>query len=105
VPVSSIMRIIIQCHRSILAAAVLVWLFCPSAARCAPIEWTNENSGDWSAVTNWSPQQVPTSADDVTLNIGVTVTVDVPAFANSVGIAGLVILDGPGPLTISGPLN
>ncbi len=49
--------------------AVLCVAF-PVAAPAAQITWTNTAGGNWSAATNWSPQQVPTAADDVTLVSG-----------------------------------
>ena len=77
-----------------LAAALVCFGF---SAFGAAITWTNQNDGYWSAITNWSPQQVPAAADDVTMTGGdYTVTVDIPAFANSLTMnAGSPIIAGP----------
>jgi len=34
-------------------------------AKSATITWANTNGGDWNIATNWSPNQVPVSGDDV----------------------------------------
>ena len=34
----------------------------------AAIAWTGTTNTDWATAANWSPSQVPTSADDVTIN-------------------------------------
>jgi hypothetical protein len=90
---------------SAVAAGVLAILSSFNGS-AATITWTNTNPGNWSAVTNWSPQQVPTSADAVILAASATITVDVPAFANSLSINNEApILGGSGPLTLGGPIN
>jgi len=88
-------------------AIVLICLAFPLAANAADITWTSLTGGNWSAATNWSPQQVPTAADDVFLAADTSVlTIDVAAFANSLTLGeGGQTLTGPGPLTLSGPLN
>ncbi len=45
-------------------------------------------SGNWSNTATWSGAAVPTSSDDVTINSGVTVTVDTTASAASLTIDG-----------------
>ena len=44
-----------------------------TSARAATLTWTGAVSSDWNNRTNWSPQQVPTSADTAVINSG-TVT-------------------------------
>ncbi len=42
----------------------------------SPITWNSSTSGFWDVATNWSGNQVPTSTDDVTIDVpGITVTV------------------------------
>ena len=56
----------------------------------ASITWTNLAGGNWNATANWSPNQVPTAADDVYItNNGVyTVVVNATAANNSLTLGG-----------------
>src|ERR1035441_3934477 len=56
---------------------LLLTLFCLGGgmARSATITWANTNGGDWNAATNWSPNQVPVSGDDVIITTNGTYTV------------------------------
>lgn len=57
-------------------------------------------SGNWNVAGNWSPSGVPTSADDVIIPSGKTVTIDVDAFAKSISVSGTLYLDNSYRLTV-----
>jgi hypothetical protein len=102
-PMKSLLELALRTHKVI----AFIFLALTFAANATSITWTNIAGGNWSAATNWSPNQVPTAADDVSL-IGdsYTLTVDVPAFANSLIMGGgAPTLGGAGPVTLAGPLN
>ncbi|MCG8460946.1 MAG: DUF11 domain-containing protein, partial [Holophagales bacterium] len=84
--------------RFVVLAAALVW---SPLAQALPIEWAVV-LGDWLDPASWSPPQVPTMADDVTINNGGTAeaTTATELFAASlrVGVDG-----GEGTLTIDPP--
>ena len=65
-------------------------LLVSSRASQAGITWTNLNGGNWSAATNWSPNQVPVSTDDAIItNAGTyTVTLDASPTVNSLTLGG-----------------
>src|SRR6266852_7504802 len=54
-------------------------------AAAATISWTNSSGGNWSAATNWTPNQVPGPADNalITTNGTYAVTLDVGATIGS----------------------
>ena len=56
----------------------------------AAIAWTNLLGGNWSDSSNWNPNQVPGTSDDVVItNTGtITVTLDVSATVNSLRLGG-----------------
>src|SRR5688572_23106349 len=56
----------------------------------ASVVWTNIAGGVWHTAENWSPNQVPTGADDVTItNAGTyTVTMHIPGVARSITLGG-----------------
>jgi hypothetical protein len=57
---------------------LLLMLFClagGNVAKSATITWANTNGGDWNVATNWSPNQVPASGDDVIITTNGTYTV------------------------------
>jgi hypothetical protein len=99
----TLLAMILRTHK----ATAFIFLALPFVANATSIAWTNMAGGNWSAATNWSPNQVPTAADDVSL-VGdtFTLTVDVPAFAKSltIGTHFTAILGGAGPVTLAGPL-
>ncbi len=98
----SLLEPILRTHK----AMAFIFLALPFAASATSITWTNAAGGNWSAAVNWSPAQVPTAADDVSLIGGsYTLTVDVPAFANSLTMGDYApTLGGTGPVTLGGPL-
>ncbi|NOS70645.1 MAG: hypothetical protein HOP33_12035 [Verrucomicrobia bacterium] len=59
-------------------------------APAAVITWTNTSGGLWSVATNWSPNTLPTAADDVVLTaVGdYTVTLDVHPTVASLTLGG-----------------
>ena len=67
-----------------------------SMAHATPITWTSGGDGkSWSDLNNWSPKQVPTLNDDVTIGSSFTVTVSGnPAGANTVACTGTLIING-----------
>src|SRR4051812_47330943 len=67
-------------NRVLLPAIIaLVGTFTP--AQAGNVIWTNLNGGKWSAVTNWSPQQIPGSSDTaiITNSGNYFVTMDISA--------------------------
>ena len=72
---------------------------------------TASSTGNWSSTTTWGGSAVPTSDDDVRINSGITVTVDVADaqcqsldfLANSV--QNVVTISGTNSLTVSGLVN
>src|SRR3954452_14060273 len=65
-------------------------LFCATAP-AADIVWTNLAGGTWGTAVNWSPNQVPTSADTawLTNNGTYTVTLNVAAVATNLVLGGI----------------
>ncbi|HEX4122720.1 MAG TPA: hypothetical protein VH619_19060, partial [Verrucomicrobiae bacterium] len=72
-------------------------------SHAAAISWTNTAGGNWSGAVNWSPNQVPGSADDAAITNGgsYTVTLDISVTVNSLVVGG----NGGGlqSFTINGP--
>ena len=70
----------------------LLTLFClvGGTAKSATFTWANTNGGDWNIATNWSPNQVPASGDDVLITNNGTYTVSNSASAT----LGNLILGG-----------
>jgi sugar lactone lactonase YvrE len=54
------------------------------------ISWTNTAGGNWNVATNWSPNQVPGSADNavITANGSYTVTLDISPTVGSLTLGG-----------------
>ena len=73
----------------IFLATVLLTVF-GGRLPAATVLWTNAAGGNWSAVTNWSPNQVPTIADTVfiTNNGTYAVTLNVSATCGSLTLGG-----------------
>jgi LPXTG-site transpeptidase (sortase) family protein len=69
--------------KSVIIFLILLLITLPTttayAAAC-----TATTSGNWSSASTWSCGHVPTSSDDVMIGNGLSITVDVPAVANSV---------------------
>src|SRR3974390_3096204 len=75
-PNSSIQAMRMKTTRLIRYVVLLVLGLFPAAPlRAADIVWTNGNSSVWSAVTNWSPRQVPGPADNAYITNSGTYTV------------------------------
>src|SRR5271154_3982173 len=51
----------------------------------AQISWTNGAGGNWNSAANWSPNQIPLAADNVSISLAgsYTVTLDVAATVES----------------------
>ena len=63
---------------------------------------TASQSGDWNNTATWGGQSVPTSSDDVTVNNGVFLTVNVSAVCNSIDASSGSFLQIDADLSISG---
>src|SRR5712664_2503716 len=61
--------------------AVFLMAWSIQSGHAADVYWTNTAGGNWSASANWSPQTVPTAADNVFFvsNGNYTVALDVNA--------------------------
>jgi hypothetical protein len=55
-----------------------------------PATITSSTNGNWSSASTWDCNCVPTSASDVIINTGNTVTVDVTAKAKSLNVKGIL---------------
>ena len=76
----------------ILSSLALV-LLSSGVSRGGSIVWTNTAGGNWSLAGNWSTQQLPGPADDVTLVSGsYTLTNDTTASVNSLTFPGTGII-------------
>lgn len=78
---------------------VCVMLAFVLASTIANAQRTASASGPWNNTATWGGQSVPTSSDDVTINNGVTVTVNVAAQCKSITIGST---NTPGGITITG---
>lgn len=89
----------------LLLPAVLTTSIAEGAARTASV------SGNWSNTTTWGGAAVPTSVDAVSINNGITVTVDTTAACASIsfsagsGSVSAVNIGGTNSLTVSGALS
>jgi hypothetical protein len=79
----------IQFYRVILSTASLATALISSAG-AATVSWTNLNGGNWNVATNWSPNQVPGSADTalITAAGAYTVTLNTSPTVNSLTLGG-----------------
>ncbi|MCZ2341134.1 MAG: choice-of-anchor A family protein, partial [Bacteroidales bacterium] len=72
----------------------------PEGIADPPVNWVGGSTGFWDVASNWSGGIVPTTADDVTVPAGVTVTVrSGSATANSISGTGSLVITG-GTLTL-----
>ena len=73
----------------LLAAAALV---IPVFSQAANVSWTGTEESSWDTSENWSPEGIPTSADDITVSSGGSVVIagGSTASAQSLTIAGSV---------------
>ncbi|MCL4785536.1 MAG: hypothetical protein KJ070_01900, partial [Verrucomicrobia bacterium] len=86
---------------------LLVLAFLPLTAGAATLIWTNTAGGAWTNAANWSPNQVPSAADQAFItNAGsytVTLAVNGAATLTLGGSGGSPILQqGAGTLTLGG---
>src|SRR5437870_7448421 len=90
--------------RSLILAAVAIFLTAISPGRAATISWTNIAGGNWSVADNWDPNQVPGDSDTalITSDGTYTVTLDASATIASLTLGGA---SGEQTLTSSGPLT
>jgi hypothetical protein len=90
-----------------LRGCLVVVAFCLAGvleARATNISWTNTANGNWSNPLNWSPNQVPTATDDVTLG-DVTMTLDIAATASNLTMSADGTVVGANSLVLTGALN
>ncbi|MCF6212542.1 MAG: T9SS type A sorting domain-containing protein [Flavobacteriaceae bacterium] len=74
----------------------------------APITFTGFSTGNWGASGNWTPAQVPTSSDDVTIPNGKVVnlnSVDAAALSLNINAGGTLNLAGGKALTVTNTLT
>lgn len=64
-----------------LFSALAALLLCGLPIRAATIVWTNTAGGNWNATNNWSPNQVPTAADEAVITNAGSYTVTLNANA------------------------
>jgi len=57
---------------SIYLGRIVLFLFLIISGHSATITWTNTVGGDWGVAANWSPNQVPGSADTVVIPLAAT---------------------------------
>ena len=71
-------------------AVLLAGMHLSGSVRAAQIVWTNTAGGNWNAATNWSPNQVPGSADDAVITVSGTyaVTLNTSTTVNSLALGG-----------------
>jgi hypothetical protein len=71
-------------------AALLAGVLLAGSGWTAQIAWTNTSGGYWNVATNWSPNQVPSSADDaiITASGAYTVTLNTSTNINSLTLGG-----------------
>lgn len=81
-------------HRYTLAAVVSLFLLLPaSPLRAASLTWTGSVNSDWFNAANWSPAQVPSSADSVVIDLNATVSA---SGGTSIAFATLTVGDAAG---------
>ena len=56
-------------------AALSGLVFCLNAVHAATVTWTNTAGGNWAAAANWSPNQIPGSADQAVITTAGNYTV------------------------------
>lgn len=86
---------------------LLIAAFAPSRALAASISWTGAASdGNWFNAANWSPAQVPTSVDDVTIDTNgiVSATGTIAVNFNSLALGDSVGNASPN-LEVSAPVS
>lgn len=93
-------------------SAIILFLFIFSAGLSASAQktWVLNGNGNWSVAANWSGGTVPTSTDDVVINVSGnrTVTLDVNATVKSFTLSGSgdgLTISGTNTLTITGTLS
>ena len=91
-------------YKSFLVIFCLAFYFNASAQRIASV------SGPWSSTVTWGGAAVPTAAQTVEINNGITVTVDIAAVCSSLtlntgGAVNGVTISGTNSLTVSGAVN
>ena len=69
---------------------LLAGMHLSGSVQAAQIVWTNTAGGYWNVATNWSPNQVPSSADDavITASGTYTVTLNTSSTVNSLALGG-----------------
>ena len=102
--------LLIEKHNKPIISLLLILLFTFSFSMVQAATRTASVSGNWSATATWGGAAVPTAADDVTINSGITVTVDIAAACNTVTFAAVaassnLTISGTNTLTVTGLVN
>lgn len=93
---------------ALVIAAVLSVVLPAASVRAA--SYTASVSGNWSSTSTWGGSGPPTSADSVTINSGITVTVDgnyscASITFNAPAASGGITISGTNTLTVSGAIT
>src|SRR5437870_2441980 len=95
--------------RCCVSFCIVLLVSCAGLAHGATLTWNNAAGGNWSAASNWSPQQVPTTQDDVVIasSPNGAVVLDVSATVRSIALSGSSSVNVPtnATLAVSSNLN
>jgi M6 family metalloprotease-like protein len=83
-----------------------------SAGALLPVVWDGSLSTDWQTLANWTPEQIPTASDDVTIPVSclnyplVNNGIGTPALCNNLTISGGSVTIAPdGYMTVAGSIT
>ena len=84
-----------------LIKAIICGLALLASDQVFAIPISSAGSGDWSSTTTWSPAQVPTSADGVTINHSITVDTNAASSSIKINLGGILTMSGSNTLTLN----